>query len=89
MHGKGWWDVFQEDVAKKYRDDPELLENLQELREWDDIKMRFADGSPMVEFRWRHIWQVKGHQKNLRKTLGFQARRNWTQSQGGLGVSLR
>ena len=63
-------------IIRIYWDDEETLEALKELREWDDVKVRYADGRPMMSLKWRHGWQVCS-EKCEKKT--------WVSKHGGSG----
>ncbi len=76
LHGCKFWDIFTEKLANQYWDDEETLEALKELREWDDVKVRYPDGRPMMSILWRHAWQVCS-EKCEKKT--------WVSTHGGWG----
>ena len=51
MYKRKYWDMFKGELTDRYQGDPDVLQALKQLREWDDVKIRRSDGSPLMSLR--------------------------------------
>ena len=74
MHSKRYWDAFLDELNESETEATQ--DALKQLREWDDVKVRYPDGSPRLELLWRHSWCIRPEKVPLKK---------WESMHGGRG----
>ena len=74
LHSKRYWCAFLDELSGS--ESEATKDALRQLREWDDVKVRYPNGKPLMELIWRHSWCIRPEKVPLQK---------WESIHGGRG----